>query len=63
MSNELIEEYDNTLSYAGVGWSHPEEDEGPTNTETDLVFGMQSRQSNRVGPVKQYYNYGAPHER
>ena len=56
--NQVIEADDGTLPYAEEeDWYDPAQSEKPRNTEPDLPFTMQTRQSNRVIPVKKYNPY------
>ena len=55
--NEVIEADDETLPYAEEDWQDPEQTEVPKNLEPDLLFTMQTRQSDGTRPRKKYNPY------
>ena len=54
----MIETDDETLPYAQEDWQKPEQTEVPKNLEPDLLFTMQTRQSDGTRPRKTYNPYG-----
>ena len=56
--NEVIEADEETLPYAEEDWQDPEQKEVPENSEPDLPFTIQTRQSDRTRVTKKYNPYG-----
>ena len=50
-----IEADEETLPYAEEDWEDPEQIEVPKNLEPDLLFLMQTRQSDGTRPAKKYH--------
>ena len=56
--NEVIETDEETLPYAEEDWLDPEYKEVPVCLEPDLLFTIQTRQSDRTRLTKKYNPYG-----
>ena len=56
--NEIIEAVEETLPYEEEDWENPELIKVPKNIEPDLLFTIQTRQSDRTRTAKKYNTYG-----
>ena len=56
--NEVIETDEETLPYAEEDWQDPKQMEVTKNLEPDLLFTIQTRQSDRTRLTKKYKPYG-----